>query len=389
MKLMVLLSRVPFPLEKGDKLRAYHQIKELHKHHEILLCCVSDQPVHPQAKEELSKVCSRLEIIPLSRLKIKWNVLMGLFSNKPFQVKYFYQRSAQRQIDRIIDDYQPDHIYCQLIRASEYVRHRYEISKTLDYMDAFSKGYQRRAETESALKRPFYKMEAERLWHYEHLIFELFDAKTIISEQDREHIRHEHRHDIEVIPNGVDVEFFHPQTTEKKYDLVFNGNMSYPPNIDAAVFLANEILPEVWKTRPETSLLISGASPTAAVKALANDRITVSGWVEDVRDSYAMASIFIAPMQIGTGLQNKLLEAMSMEIPCITSTLANNALNAKDQESILIGNSVDSYRKCIEQLLDSETLRNQIAAAGREFVQAKYDWKSTTKSLENLFKAPK
>ena len=113
--------------------------------------------------------------------------------------------------------------------------------------------------------------------------------------------------------------------------------MSYPPNVNAVMYIAKEIFPLLLKHKPDIKLLIAGATPTNAVKSLANANIHVSGWMDDIRDAYNESSIFLAPLQIGTGLQNKLLEAMSMELPCITSALANNALKACDGEEILIG----------------------------------------------------
>lgn len=384
MKVFVLVSRVPYPLEKGDKLRAYHQVRMLAEKHEVLLCCLSAEPVHPKAKEELEKICSRVEILPLSKSKILWNLAMAMISHEPYQVKYFYQRSAQRRVDQIIKDFAPDHIYCQLIRAAKYVRDQHEIPKTIDYMDAFSKGMERRIQLASFLKRPFFKAEAKRLRNYENITFEYFEHKTIISEQDRDLIFHPRREEIEIVPNGVDTEFFQPMEMEKKYDLVFNGNMSYAPNVDSAIYLVKEILPEVWKTRPETTLLISGVTPAPSVKELASDKVTVSGWVEDVRESYASAHIFIAPMQIGTGLQNKLLEAMVMKIPCITSPLANNALGATHNDSILIGEKPAEYTKLILELLTDKEKSTRIAESGYTFVRNTYDWHSTTALLEKL-----
>ena len=155
MKIFVLVSRVPYPLEKGDKLRAYHQVKVLSEKHEVFLCCLSAEDVHEKAKSELEKICARVEIIQLSKLGILWNLGMGLFSHQPFQVKYFYQQQAQRKIDGFITEFKPDHIYCQLIRAAKYVREYHEIKKTIDYMDAFSKGMERRIQHASFVKRPF------------------------------------------------------------------------------------------------------------------------------------------------------------------------------------------------------------------------------------------
>ena len=204
--------------------------------------------------------------------------------------------------------------------------------------------------------KPVFKLEYKRLRKYESAIFDLFDHKTIISIPDRDLMPHPERNKIHVIPNGVDHDFFAPVDTEKTVDLVFTGNMAYPPNVDAAEFLVNEIMPLVWKEMPGAKVMIAGATPDKRVTSLKSDKVTVTGWLDDIRDSYAGAKVFIAPMQIGTGLQNKLLEAMSMKVPSITTPLANDALQAVDGESILIGKDAPTLAKQILNLLNDEVL---------------------------------
>ena len=136
-KILVLLSRVPYPLEKGDKLRAYHQIRHLAERYSIVLCCLNDQTLHPQALDHLKPLCEEVVVIRLSKLAIWRNLLRNLFSDKPFQVAYFYHQSARKQIDQLIEQHLPKHIFCQLVRVTEYVKHYPVIPKTLDYGCAF------------------------------------------------------------------------------------------------------------------------------------------------------------------------------------------------------------------------------------------------------------
>ena len=386
MKIGVLLSRFPFPLEKGDKLRAYHQIKQLAKENEIYLCCVSDKTVEPSHFEQLKPYCKDIKIIKLSKLTIILNLIKGLlFSKLPLQVAYFFKKSAKHSVIHFFRNHKVDHIYCQLIRVSEYVKDVNDIPKTLDYMDVLSKGMERRIEKSKAYLRPFVRIEASRLKKYEHFIFSSFQNKTIISEQDRDLIIHAQNQSIIIIRNGVDLDFFSPKKSDKKFDLLFTGNMSYAPNVDGVTLLVEEILPELWKKNPSITLAIAGASPNSKVQKLVQKNVTVTGWVDDIRDYYASSKLFIAPMQIGTGLQNKLLEAMAMQIPCITSPLANNALEATHRDNILISNSVQEYVMAILELLENQKLANNIAQNGHEFVRCNYDWKSTTNQLEKLF----
>ncbi|MFZ6053246.1 glycosyltransferase [Halocola ammonii] len=386
MKLFVLLSRIPYPLEKGDKLRAYHQVRLLAQKHDVHLCCLTDTVPHPEARKELEQICAEVTIIRLNRLLIIWRMFMAFFSDKPFQVHYFYQWKIHRQIERLIKNVKPDHIYCQLIRTTEYVKNLHTIPKTLDYMDAFNKGMDRRIKDAKWYSKWFLSKESRRLVAYENLIFDYFENHTIISEQDRKLIFHPDRDKIKVIPNGVDFEFFKPQKKEKRFDLLFTGNMSYAPNVNSAIYLIDEILPELQKEFPGIKVLIAGVRPHRSILERKSDSVIVSGWMEDIRDAYAESKIFVAPMLIGTGLQNKLLEAMSMELPCITSPLANNALGGKPDQHLLVAKSTKGYVEAISQLLKDSEKAQEMGKAGGTWVRKNFDWQSSVQILEKLIK---
>jgi glycosyltransferase involved in cell wall biosynthesis len=152
--------------------------------------------------------------------------------------------------------------------------------------------------------------------------------------------------------------------------------MGYPPNIDAAMLIDKEIIPELTSKNIFLKCLISGVNPHPSLKALSTENFKVNGCVEDIRESYASAEIFIAPMMIGTGLQNKLLEAMAMGLPSITSTLANNARRAKPENEILIADDAKSFGDQIERLLNDPILFKEISEAGKSFVKANFQWSS-------------
>jgi glycosyltransferase involved in cell wall biosynthesis len=232
--------------------------------------------------------------------------------------------------------------------------------------------------------KPILKMEYRRLCKYEHNVFNDFDHKTIISYPDRDGIPHPYKDKIEVIINGVDTEYYRPLPAEKQFDLIFTGNMGYPPNVNAAIFLATKILPLIHKSLPEVRMVLAGATPHSQVLELKSEKIEVTGWVTDIRKYYASSRLFIAPMQIGTGLQNKLLEAMAMKIPSITSPLANQALNARDGEEIRIGNNEQEFAEIVVDLLTHPKKAEMLAEKGFEFVQRNYNWASATGKLEKL-----
>ena len=383
MKIFVLLPRIPYPLEKGDKLRAFNQIKQLAKHNEIVLCALNDNTKvsEQDAFHALQPYCQSISFISINKAQILLGLVRAFFKGLPLQCGYFYNRKAAKRIDMLITKHKPDMLFGQLLRVAEYIRHK-SIPKALDYQDIFSYGMKRRADIASPVTRPIYDMEYRRLKRYEAAIFNDFDVRSIISEPDRALFPHERRDEILIVPNGVDHDYFKPQEKEKKYDLVFTGNMSYPPNVNAVEYLANEIMPIVWKTLPETKLYIAGATPDPKVKKAASARIIVSGWLDDIRDAYAESRIFIAPMRIGTGLQNKLLEAMSMRLPAITSPLANASLGAKPDEEILVGDKAETLAQHIITLLTDKEKADHIAQAGFDFTNRVYDWGKATEKLE-------
>lgn len=385
MRIFILLSRVPYPLEKGDKLRAYHQIRILSRKNEIILCALNpDKKLDKQkAFSALQPFCRSINFIDLPLYRKLWNMARACIKGLPFQIGYFYNKKAAREVKKLIHDYKPDHIYCQLIRTVEYVTDS-KIPKTIDFQDVFSYGVKRRMSRAAFFLKPVFRMEYKRLAKYENKIFGLFDNKTIISEPDRELIPHPEKQKIEVIPNGVDWEFFTPQQQERPNELIFIGNMAYPPNIDAAEFLVKEIMPVVWKKLPQVKVLLAGASPHIRVKSLASEKVKISGWIDDIRDAYNSGKIFIAPMRIGTGLQNKLLEAMAMKIPCITTPLANDALKAEPGKQILVGSNALELADCAINLLENQQLYSELAISGQLLVKTQFSWEEYTEKLNRL-----
>jgi len=385
-KLVIILSRFPYPLEKGDKLRAFNQIKVLSKHYSITLIATTDTIVKKESIEQLRKYCTTIYIFRLSRISILFNLFIQLFSNKPFQIGYFYSSKNKFRIKKILNELKPDHIYCQLIRVAEFVKDYHNCPKTLDYMDAFSKGVERRTENVNFFTKWLFKKEAKRLSLYERQIFDYFEHHTIISKQDQQYILHPKRNSITCIQNGVDSSFFEKQIKTKEFDLVFIGNMSYQPNIEAVHYITEEILPLLNTKKRAYSLLISGATPHSSILKLArnNKNIKITGWVNDIRLSYLKGKIFIAPMMIGTGMQNKLIEAMALGIPCITSPLANNAIKGIHNESIIVAENKFEFVNGIQKLLSDDKFYLKISEGGRNLALSNFDWEKNTKKLIDL-----
>ena len=378
-KLLFLTSRFPFPLEKGDKLRAYYLIRELSKYYDICLFAVNE--VEPKSKwiEALSPFCLHIRTGVISKYRSIFNLLR--LKKTPFQVAYFYDNKISDQIQQFAKECDASILYCHLIRMAEYGRKLKINYKILDYMDAFSMGMERIKNQGIWWMRIPAHFEWKRLQNYEHEVFNLFQHKIIISDQDRDLIPHPQHLEIQVIPNGVDFDYFKPLETDKKYDLLFNGNMSYPPNIASALYAAEELLPEIKKTHPSLTFLIAGASPTLKIRNLGSNGITISGWVEDIRESFYTSKILIAPMLISIGLQNKILQAMAMKIPCVISTMANNALGAIHEKEVFVANTPEEYSRYIHILLTDKQKYNLITSAAYDFVRKKFTWEQSAKDI--------
>lgn len=378
MKVVILSSRFPFPLEKGDKLRLFHQIKGLSAHHEVHLISLSDSEVPKVHFDAISEFCKSITIFRISKLSSAFHALRGLFNHLPFQVNYFYAKQLKNKLEKVIHDLQPDFLYCQLIRMAEYARDL-NVPKVLDYMDAFSLNYTRRVQFESILKSIFFRNESKRLKNYEKEIGKEFDALTIISEQDRDSIKASRL--ISVISNGLDTDFFKPQQVDKPYQLLFVGNMGYHPNILAAKFIVNEVLPKIERN---VQLKIAGARPSTAVRLLNADNVEVTGWVDDIRTAYASSKIFIAPIFSGAGQQNKILEAMAMGLICITTPIVNDAIKARDKKELFIATKAEDFANKIIEILENPEAFETIGLNARKFVIENFSWAKENKKLNDI-----
>ncbi|MDG1333797.1 MAG: glycosyltransferase [Crocinitomicaceae bacterium] len=383
----MLVSRFPYPLEKGDKLRAFHQLKELSKHFDVTLFALTNHEVASEHYQIVKEHCSEIIVHQQSLLQKGWNIFRSALNGNPYQVGYFYSSKGQNKIKQLLKEDSFNHVYCQLIRMSEYVKHEHTIPKTIDYQDAFSAGIQRRVSKQPFHKKWIFKSEAKRLKRYESLMFDFFENRTIISKQDRQLIMHPNSQEIVCIPNGIDESFFEELKQEKTHDFVFVGNMSYAPNVEAIVYISEKILPMF----PEKTLLISGSSPSKKVKSIAaeNSQIELTGWVDDIRSSYAAGKIFLAPMMIGTGMQNKLLEAMAIGVPCITTPLANNPIGTKENSEILVASTPEEFKSAIETLFQDSIKYAEIQGNARAFVEQNHHWSETTKRLVELINSTK
>lgn len=402
MKILFVLPRFPYPLDKGDKLRAYHQIVELAKRHEVYLFALSHTKVQHDDYDHLHTCCTAVDYVRLRWWESAWGILKAFIKGKPLQLGYWDSRSARRAYANWERQVRPDVVYCQMVRTIPLVANS-KYRKVLDFQDALSLNTNRRKQRSRGLLRLILHYEENALRKVEQEALSLFDATTVITQADRDAISP----NVVIVPNGVDTEYFSltpdpspcgegsgmstSEVSSRRVGggeaILFTGNMSYAPNVDAACWLVKEIMPLVWKRCPDgMKVLIAGADPKPAVKALAGPNVTVSGRLDDIRTAYASAKIFVAPMRIGSGMQNKLLEAMAMHLPCVTTPIAATPLGATAGEHLLVGESAYELADMIVKLCNDE-LHHSIADAGHRFVQQHYSWPSAVAPLEKILYA--
>ena len=242
----------------------------------------------------------------------------------------------------------------------------------------------RRSNTANLFFKNVIKNEANRLSKYEDNLGSVFHAQTIISKQDFELLPLQNKSNLQIIPNGVDLKNFKPIEIAKDYDFVFVGNMAYPPNVDAVCYFAEEIFPLIFEKKPESNFLISGTQPTSRVLGLASKNIKITGFVKDITNSYARAKVFVAPLRQGAGLQNKLLEAMAMELPFVSTPIAYNALGLAMDSNLCADNKIAFAENCIN-FINDENLRNNTGKALRQFTENQYSWQMQSKKLNEIF----
>ncbi len=386
MNILIALSRFPYPTDKGDKLRAFYQIKELSKKHTVFLLCLSDEVVSEKHQMKVKEYCEEIKIIRLEKKHIYWNLFSSLFNKSPFQVNYFKNSEMKMIMSQWIYKFNIDVAYVQLVRLVENIPFEEDIPFFLDYMDALSEGMYKRVHFSTFYQKPLVRIEAKRLKQYEINASKLFQGYSIITNQDAEFLPTSVQENMAIIPNGVNDYYLEDAArVEKKYDLIFTGNMGYHPNIVAAQFIVQQVLPLLALKGLKLSVCLAGTSPSADILKLQGENVLVTGFVDDIKPYLLGSRIFVAPLLSGSGLQNKLLEAMACGLPSITTSLANKALGAKHESQIYIADSAQAFADRIEYVLKNELVADKIGNEGKEFIKQHFDWSQTTALLEQAF----
>ena len=387
MKILFLSQRVPYPPNKGDKLRSFNEIKYLSRSHQISLVCLSDNEADILHAQELLAYCSSVDIVPLSPLRSRINAMLALFSVVPLTCAYFYSPALQELVTRKLRDENFDLIMVYCSSMAQYVDKVYHISKVIDLVDVDSEKWQKYAHYAPFPKNLIYQMESRRLRNYEASLARTYQHCFLVSEKECEDFRNlvAAVETLTPILNGVDLEMFQPGAEPyNPHVLVFTGAMDYFANVEAVLYFTREILPYIQSIVPEVVLHVVGSNPGDELRTLAksNPSIVVTGFVDHVQPYMAQAAVFVAPMRIARGVQNKILESMAMGVPVVTSSLGFEGISARPGVDIFVEDEPEAFARQVIRLMTEADLRDSLSRSARAMVERKYDWASNLLQLD-------
>lgn len=312
-------------------------------------------------------------------------MFLGIFTLTPSQVHYYKSRRMSRFLQKLGGVGRYDVAHVVLVRMMQYANHLSGMPVVLDQIDALSLNMLRRLDHErNPLVRLALKIEAFKLRHYEARGKRLCDHSVITSPVDAKALNYPL---MEVVPNGVDSNFFHPSRLPKEIDAIFTGNMGYFPNVDAALHFKHSIMPHLKQEQPDFKHFVVGADPDPRVKRIHDENNTfVTGYVDDIREYLGRAKVFVAPLRSGTGIQNKILEAMSSGIPVVSSSHGNAGIGAMPDEEIIVADRPDDFATKVLGLLQNTEKRRKLAENGRRLVERNHSWENKTKILERVYR---
>jgi len=421
MKILYIAHRIPYPPNRGDKIRSFNEIKYLSQRHEIHLACLADDSKDLKYENDLKRFCKSTNVVLINLKMVKLKSSFYLFSKKPLSVPYFYSRKLQRSVDQLLSTNHYDAVFCFSSPMAEYVfRSRSLVSGCLKLEKSLVKGspvtsYQKLASRNQKLIMDFvdvdsdkwgqyskharfpmscvYALEGRRLADYERKVAETFDHSIFVTEAEAKIFRNKNLHikNITAISNGVDLDYFsptvsqHPSTINQQPVIVFTGVMNYFANVDGVVWFTKEILPLIRKEIPEIRFYIVGRNPTKEVLSLALDSsVTVTGYVPDTREYLKMAAVVAAPLRIARGIQNKVLEAMAMGIPVVATPQAFEGVEAEPGRDLILGGDVRKIAEGVIGLVKEGSLRKSIGDNARRTIEKNYCWSKNLEKLDNV-----
>lgn len=391
--ILYITTRLPWPLIGGDRLHIYHYLKELkNKGHKITLVSLISEDDDLNGALEHNEFYTKLIPINFNKKLAYLKAIKAIFNDKPFIVEYFYNKKMQKIIDEEIKSGSYDVIIGYIIRSFPYLKKHKNIKKIIHLCDAISMMYERRIQEKSSL---FDKLkigiEYLKVKNYEKQACKYSNKQVLISEADKKYLsKFANTKNCEIIGTATNTEYYSPVDCPKKNNICFVGSMQYIPNSEAAIYFATKIFPLVKEEIPDAKFKIIGANPRKDLLETVKkfDGVEVTGRVEDVREYMKDCKVSVCPVKITGGIQNKILEAMSMEIPVVTTPEGAEGIGASE-DLLGVANSDQEYVQKIVQLLKNDFLQKDIGKNSRNFILNKFSWEKVGKDWELILKEVK
>lgn len=383
-RVLLTTTRLPYPPITGDKLLGYYRLKYLSKSCRITLLSFIDQEAELAHLPELAPFCDRIETVLVPRWRSLWRALSRGFRGLPLQVLYYESAEFGRRLERLLSSNSYDIVHSVMIRGARHTMHLNGVPKVLDMIDSMSLNMQRRAEAESVYRAWGFRAEAQRLRLFEQEACQAFDRVLVVSSLDQRHIGSPN---VSVVPLGVEVTTLGRRGGGGRPTIAFSGNLSYFPNQMAAYFLIKEILPALRRRIPNVVLKVVGAFPPPELRRLARERegVEVTGYVKDLRAALAEADLAVCPMRAGSGMQDKVLEAMACGLPVVASRLAVGDIKAQEGEHLLVADEVADIVEAVCRILNDPELAERLSQNGYRLVADQYSWQSANLRVAELY----
>lgn len=396
-QLLYLVHRMPYPPNKGDKVRSFNLLKHLAARHAVHLGCFMDDPEDEVHIDTLRGLCASLNVVRLDPRSARLASLRGLATHEALSLPYYRDADLQRWVDLTVAKHEIDAAVVFSSPMAQYLNKQRALPMLVDFVDVDSAKWAEYAHQRRWPLSWLYRREGRRLLAFERGLALRARRSFFATEKETElftRLAPETAGRVTAMNNGVDTEFFAPLAQRAspyapgETALVFTGAMDYWPNVDAVTWFVQNVLPRLHQTRPELRFHIVGRHPTPAVRALAGSHVVVSGTVPDVRPYLQYAAAVVASLRLARGIQNKILEAMAMARPVVAASACVQALTAEPGTEILAADEAEDYSRCILRLLQSPDDAAQIGAAGRRRVLQSYTWAAHMAILDPFLTAP-